>query len=731
MGDAQTQIPVVLCCADESEVLLVNVVESLREEGMAPEVLPGIDADPGLLGHAVDRNDGPGVYVLCESEALDRATIRRLDGLFSARKGPRHRLVVVRLNRQRPLTMLPTIREAVEVLRRAPPHRPDAPTGGRNLRDVVGSTRVDAVRRPRERAAESTPITPDELARQLTAAMEAAEAALDRRRARERQGPPGPSSRAKRPSSGKPVSGAKRPSSGVPVEPKRSAAPPPAPPAARRPAAAASNGAGRPLMGEGMASEDARPSPAAQSSGSHVSLFGPGASALPRPPTVEPSSSTFEGLVPPSASTSQGRAPLRVDPLPRPGSSSSGAAFAAGDSASRLGPVPTVTASSSRLSFDLDVEVEDEDDGGDQQQEPPSAAYPHAVHASPFVPVSEPTPRLLERPLGAPARGGAVTLPYPVPAPMPGSSAASSSHPSTARPGPRPGGGTRLAPTWLLASAGVLVLVVAGAVFATLDSAPDPAVETSPLAQGRAADESRDLANEEVPATPPSLSPGALAQGGDPAVPEPTVPPRVLPDPPTPVVPPVEEPLAAPSTQPSPSEEAPGQPSAVPNEPEAEPAQPPAAEAKPAKPARPSASRIINAAVAAGKMHAMGELLWLDPSSNAMDYVGAAGLCSVVAVDGIDKWKLPTRAELARLRGDPQLPGGLYWSRSKGKPSKPAASESEDGGTGDAPEDEAAPSEDVEAEESAGDDAMVVLDGRDFTTLGRDEDARALCVRWR
>jgi len=106
-------IPLYLCCAEDNEVALIQVIDELHREGHTPEVVSGLDLDPSVLGLAVDRAKGEGLFVFCLSDELDRAAVRRLDGLFSARRGPGQRCITVPLNPKQPLSMLPRIREAI------------------------------------------------------------------------------------------------------------------------------------------------------------------------------------------------------------------------------------------------------------------------------------------------------------------------------------------------------------------------------------------------------------------------------------------------------------------------------------------------------------------------------------------------------------------------------------------------------------------------------------------
>lgn len=168
---ADVHVPLYLCCAEDNEIALVKVVDALHKEGRAPEVLAGIEADGMMLSNAVDRANGPALFVLCQSDQLDRAHLRRLEGLFSARKGPRQKLVTVTLVPGKPLAVLTEIRKAIESFKsRAPAAQ--AEDGRVLMRDVVGPTKVSAVRATSEQ---------ERLARQLHDEMVAAEAMLSRR----------------------------------------------------------------------------------------------------------------------------------------------------------------------------------------------------------------------------------------------------------------------------------------------------------------------------------------------------------------------------------------------------------------------------------------------------------------------------------------------------------------------------------------------------------------------
>lgn len=167
----------VLCCAEEGEVRLVDLIDTLHADGLSPEVLAGIDADPDLLTTAVDRQHGAALFVLCQTPELDRATVRRLSGLFSARRGPEHHILTVDLSAGRTPAAIRDIERALDdvgVVR----------VGGeeseeRFMRDVVGPTAVDALGN-RSFIPEPT-VDPEQLARELAEGLDAAARMLERK----------------------------------------------------------------------------------------------------------------------------------------------------------------------------------------------------------------------------------------------------------------------------------------------------------------------------------------------------------------------------------------------------------------------------------------------------------------------------------------------------------------------------------------------------------------------
>lgn len=138
-----SRLPIVLCCAEESEVALVAVVDALHREGHAPEVVPGVETDASLMTAATDRVRGPALFVLCQSDDLDRFQVRRLEGLFSARKGPAHRLVTIDVAGRGTAAIVSEVRAAARDVGRGVGGRDE--DDGSYMRDVVIPTSVAAV----------------------------------------------------------------------------------------------------------------------------------------------------------------------------------------------------------------------------------------------------------------------------------------------------------------------------------------------------------------------------------------------------------------------------------------------------------------------------------------------------------------------------------------------------------------------------------------------------------
>ncbi len=170
-----------LCCAEEGEVRLVDLIDALHNEGHSPEVLSGIDVETGMLTQAVDRISGPALFILCRTPELKPSAMRRLSGLFSARSGPQHRLITLDIRPGHTSDALREVRNALaETELGAGDFGVDVDEGNHLMRDVVGPTAFDALG---VGAASRDPIPEpsvdaEQLARQLHAGMLEAEASL-------------------------------------------------------------------------------------------------------------------------------------------------------------------------------------------------------------------------------------------------------------------------------------------------------------------------------------------------------------------------------------------------------------------------------------------------------------------------------------------------------------------------------------------------------------------------
>ncbi len=169
----------------------MHLVDALNRNGRSPEVIAGVEHDTSLLCDAADRTWGPALFVLCQTEDLDRSQALRLEGLFSARKGPEHHLLIVDVGDPSGLKCLPLIEAAVESVARGHHLSPQASAARAAhvpTRDIVVLHGHPENERPaasegRARAQrEAASADAEALARALHDEMVAAEAAIERRR---------------------------------------------------------------------------------------------------------------------------------------------------------------------------------------------------------------------------------------------------------------------------------------------------------------------------------------------------------------------------------------------------------------------------------------------------------------------------------------------------------------------------------------------------------------------
>lgn len=156
MAKASTRVPLTLCCAQEDASHIRPVLTLLeREEGYRVRLIEGVEEDPYLLGSSLDRQLGACVIIACLSDALGPAQFRRIEGVYSARKGPDHYLDTIFVEPDETLAMAESVRSVVakassRLLDTKPKSKPrpkprSASSSSNHLRDVVGVTNLSAV----------------------------------------------------------------------------------------------------------------------------------------------------------------------------------------------------------------------------------------------------------------------------------------------------------------------------------------------------------------------------------------------------------------------------------------------------------------------------------------------------------------------------------------------------------------------------------------------------------
>ncbi|PRQ02856.1 hypothetical protein ENSA5_20330 [Enhygromyxa salina] len=105
------KVVVTLVCATADEDTLEDVLDGLHALGHEAGLVAGVDERPRRVGDAIERCGDLGLIVVCTSARLDGPALRKVEGLFSARRGPNHAMVRVDVG-------LPT-NEAVAAIQRA------------------------------------------------------------------------------------------------------------------------------------------------------------------------------------------------------------------------------------------------------------------------------------------------------------------------------------------------------------------------------------------------------------------------------------------------------------------------------------------------------------------------------------------------------------------------------------------------------------------------------------
>jgi hypothetical protein len=186
-GADRRKVAVTLVCAAEDEAAVSPTLERLRADGFEAELVPGVDHQPRRVGEALDRCGEWGIVVVCTSERLDGPELRKVEGVFSARRGPNHAIVRVDLS-QTQAEIVAAVGRAVEsfaanqgrIIR-----RPISET--RRLREVIPVNEVSSLALPVVRLGPDEELDGDTTRIQLIDNPKAAELSRRRRAARERE----------------------------------------------------------------------------------------------------------------------------------------------------------------------------------------------------------------------------------------------------------------------------------------------------------------------------------------------------------------------------------------------------------------------------------------------------------------------------------------------------------------------------------------------------------------
>ena len=178
------KVAVTLVCAADDKDELDDVDDGLSAAGREVALISGVDKDPRLVGEAIDSGEF-GLVVAITSSRLDPAALRKVEGLFSARRGPNHAMVHVDVGGS-PSEIIAAIQRAIEafvsshgrVVRRTTRE-------GDNLREVVSG--IDSLALPAVRLPAGEEIEGDTRRIHLADSPKAAELSRRRKAARERE----------------------------------------------------------------------------------------------------------------------------------------------------------------------------------------------------------------------------------------------------------------------------------------------------------------------------------------------------------------------------------------------------------------------------------------------------------------------------------------------------------------------------------------------------------------
>ncbi|MFO7564724.1 MAG: hypothetical protein R6X02_18920 [Enhygromyxa sp.] len=179
------KVAVTLVCAAEDEPALAGVIERLRAAKLEAELVAGVDRQPRRVGEALDRYGELGLLVACTSKHLDGPALRKVEGVFSARRGPNHAIIRVDIGQPKQ-EIVAAIQRALEAFAANSGRIRRSSSESRRLREVI-PVKVSSLAMPVVRLDPHEELDGDTTRIQLPDNPKSAELSRRRRAARERQ----------------------------------------------------------------------------------------------------------------------------------------------------------------------------------------------------------------------------------------------------------------------------------------------------------------------------------------------------------------------------------------------------------------------------------------------------------------------------------------------------------------------------------------------------------------
>jgi hypothetical protein len=179
------KVAVMLICAAGDEQSLEPVVERLRAAKLEAQLVAGVDQHPRRVGEALDRCGEWGLVVACTSKRLDGPELRKVEGVFSARRGPNHAIIRVDLGLPKQ-EIVAAIQRAVEAFAANSGRIRRSTSESRKLREVI-PVKVSSLAMPIVRLDPNEELDGDTTRIQLPDNPKAAELSRRRRAVKEHQ----------------------------------------------------------------------------------------------------------------------------------------------------------------------------------------------------------------------------------------------------------------------------------------------------------------------------------------------------------------------------------------------------------------------------------------------------------------------------------------------------------------------------------------------------------------